>query len=74
MTIMVNQKLFPITLSTFGFYPIAYFYAVILAVLTLYGWLTIKDTDKLSLLEVQCMYKKNMQESTSESTEPLLKE
>ena len=73
---MVNQKLFPIVVSTFGFYSIVYFYSAIVAVFTIYGWLTIKDTDKLSLSEVQAMFKKKgVSENSSyesESTKPLL--
>ena len=62
---MVNQKLFPIVLSTYGFYTIVYFYATVVALFTMYGWLTMKETDKLSLSEVQVMYKKTEEPKTS---------
>ena len=65
ITIMVNQKLFPIVLSTYGFYTIVYFYATVVALFTTYGWLTMKETDKLSLSEVQVMFNKKEEPKTS---------
>ena len=62
---MVNQKLFPIVLSSYGFYTVVYFYATVVALFTTYGWLTMKETDKLSLSEVQVMYRKKEEHKTS---------
>ena len=62
---MVNQKLFPIVLSSYGFYTVVYFYATVVALFTTYGWLTMKETDKLSLSEVQVMYRKKEEHETS---------
>ena len=55
---MLNVRFFPIALSSFGFHPVAYFYATVVAAFTIWGWLTIKDTDKLSLSEIQGIYRK----------------
>ena len=56
--IMGNYKLYPIAVETFGFHLVVYFYAAITATATLLGLLTIKDTDRLSLTEIQDMHKK----------------
>ena len=53
---MVNVKLFPTAVASVGFHWVVYFYAAVAAVLTTWGLLTIKDTDKLSLTEIQSMY------------------
>ena len=57
VSVMVNFKLYPIAVETFGFHYVVYFYAAITAAFTIWGLLTIKDTDRLSLAEIQDMYK-----------------
>ena len=57
-SLMGNYKLYPIAVETFGFHLVIYFYAAITATATLWGLLTIKDTDRLSLTEIQDMHKK----------------
>ena len=57
VALMANYKLYPIAVATFSFHYVVYFYAAITAALTLWGLLTISDTDKLSLTEIQNMYK-----------------
>ena len=58
VVVMGNYKLYPIAVETFGFHYVVYFYAGITATATLWGLLTIKDTDRLSLTEIQDMHKK----------------
>ena len=72
--LMANYKLYPIAVATFGFHWVVYFYAAITAAFTLWGLLTISDTDKLSLTEIQNMYKNkegehNQRETDSERTQ-----
>ena len=42
-------------IATFGFHYVVYFYALMLAIMVIWGFLTIKDTDRLSLTEIQEM-------------------
>ena len=56
ITRMVIVKLFPTALSSFGFHSVVYFYAMAAASFTIWGLITIKDTDKLSLSQIQSMY------------------
>ena len=49
---MVNHKLFPIAIAIFGFRNLVYFYALIMAKMVIWGCLTIKDTEHLSLSEI----------------------
>ena len=55
---MTNVKIFPMTVAYFGFHYVVYFYAIITALLAVWGSLTIKNTDQLSLTEIQDMHKK----------------
>ena len=55
--LMGNYKLYPIAVETFGFHYVLYFYASITGIFTLWGLLTIKNTDQLSLTEIQDMHK-----------------
>ena len=52
-----NQKLFPTAVASFGFHYVVYFYSLIMAIMVIWGYLTIKDTDGLSLTEIQDMDK-----------------
>ena len=49
---VVNHKLFPIAITLFGFRNLVYFYALIMAKMVIWGCLTIKDTERLSLSEI----------------------
>ena len=57
VVLMGNYKLYPMAVETFGFHYVVYFYAGITATATLWGLLTIKNTDRLSLTEIQDMHK-----------------
>ena len=58
MVLMVNFKFFPSAVESLGFHYVMYFYAVITAVLAVWAFLTIKNTDQLTLAEIQEMHKK----------------
>ena len=58
---MVNNKLFPMAVASFGFHSVVYFYAVMTGVLAAWGFITIKETDRLSLTQIQDMHKKKNQ-------------
>ena len=55
---MINVKIYPIAEETFGFHWVMYFYAVASAFMVIWGGLTIKDIDHLSLTEIQDLNKK----------------
>ena len=57
VVLMGNYKLYPMAVETFGFQFVVYFYASITATFTIWGLLTIKNTDRLSLTEIQDMHK-----------------
>ena len=57
---MINYKIYPIAVKTFGFHFVMYFYAIIVAMMVAWGGITIKDTDQLSLTEIQDMHKKTV--------------
>ena len=55
---MTNLKFFPTAVESLGFHYVLYFYAIITALLAAWGFLTIKNTDELSLVAIQDMHKK----------------
>ena len=57
LILVANYKLFPIAIASFGFHYVVYFFALMMAVMVTWGFLTIKDTDQLSLTEIQNMGK-----------------
>ena len=58
LTSMVNLKLFPIAVESLGFHTVTYFYAAVIGGMVAWGFLTIKDNDRLSLTEIQEKQKK----------------
>ena len=59
VALMGNYKLYPIAVDAFGFHYVMYFYAAITAIMTVWGLLTIENTDRLSLTEIQEMQNTN---------------
>ena len=59
LVLMINLKLFPMAVAAFGFHYVVYFYAIITSLLAVWGFFTIKNTDQLSLTEIQDMHEKN---------------
>ena len=58
VALMANYKLYPIAVESLGFHYVVYFYAAITAAFTIWGLLTIRNTDRLSLTEIQDMHRK----------------
>ena len=52
----VTLKLFPSLVNWLSFSGVNYFYSAMFLVLTLWGWMAIKETDGLSLAEVERIY------------------
>ena len=59
---MVNVKLFPTAVASLGFHSVVYFYAAVAALFTIWGMMTMRDTDKLSLSEIQSLYSNKKRE------------
>ena len=55
LILVANQKIFPMAIASFGFHYVVYFFSFIMAIMVTWGFLTIKDTDQLSLTEIQDM-------------------
>ena len=71
IALVVNYKIYPSAVATFGFHYVMYFYAIIVAMMVAWGGLTIKDTDQLSLTEIQDMHKKTVVAGISRSKEDM---
>ena len=54
-TLVANYKFFPMAIVSFGFHYVLYFFATMTAIMVTWGFMTIKDTDQLSLTEIQDM-------------------
>ncbi len=53
VSVTVNAKLFSLLLSGLAFHGMVYYYAATAFLLAIWGWLTIKRTDSLSLTQVE---------------------
>ena len=60
VALVVNYKIYPNAVEMLGFHYVMYFYAIIVAMMVAWGGITIKDTDQLSLTEIQDMHKKTV--------------
>ena len=70
---MVNYKIYPNAVETLGFHYVMYFYAIIVAMMVAWGGITIKDTDQLSLTEIQDMHKKTVVAAINSSSKEDIK-
>ena len=66
---MANYKFFPMAISSFGFQYVLYFFAAMTTVMVTWGFMTIKDTDRLSLTEIQDMGKSGERKKEEDKTE-----
>ena len=55
LILVANHKFFPLAIVSFGFHYVVYFFSAMTAIMVIWGSLTIKDTDQLSLTEIQDM-------------------
>ena len=67
-------KLFPILSEWLHFYGLNYYYAAFALLLTIWGMVTIKDTDRLSLVEIERIYDIRVSKSENVTTEPKRKD
>jgi hypothetical protein len=58
VALMLNVKCYPILTATIGFPAVAYIYAAMICLMTLWGAATIRNTDGLTLVEVERMFEK----------------
>ena len=56
LVLAFSTKLFPILSEKLHFYGLNYYYAAFALVLTIWGMVTIKDIDRLSLVEIERIY------------------
>ena len=63
-------KLFPILSAWLHFYGLNYYYAAFALILTVWGMVTIKDVDQLSLVEIEQIYDIRVTKSENVTTEP----
>ena len=59
---MISAKVFPYQVDSLGFHGTMWVHAAISAVMTLWAMLTLKDTDGLTLVEVERMYDSRMEQ------------
>ena len=67
-------KAFPYLEKLFQFYGLNYYYAAFAIVLTLWGMTTIKDIDRLSLVEIERMYGSKMEKIETPGDESEIKD
>ena len=70
LAMMANLKLFPMAVNSLGFHYVVYFYAIITAMLAAWGFLTIENTDELSLVDIQGMHKKTEESGIRKCDQP----
>ena len=75
-TQVASYKFFPTAIASFGFHYVVYFFALMFALMVIWGLLTIKDIDQLSLTEIQDMGRNAKQdvEGMEETKEVWMKE
>ena len=69
-----STKMFPVLIQWFHFYGTNYYYAAFALALTIWGMLTIKDIDCLSLVEIEHIYDSRMAKSKCARNETGLKD
>ena len=70
----LSTKLFPILSKWLHFYGLNYYYAAFALLLTIWGMVTIKDVDQLSLVEIEQIYDIRVSKSENVTTEPKRKD
>ena len=58
IALVANLKFFPMAVESLGFHNMVYLNAIIAALLAAWGFLTMRNTDELSLVEIQDIQKK----------------
>ena len=60
-------KAFPLLLEWLDFYGLNYYYSALSVAMTIWGMVTIKDIDRLSLVEIEWIYNKRCKTSEMSS-------
>ena len=71
---MISAKVFPYQVDSLGFHGTMWVHAAISAVMTLWAMLTLKDTDGLTLVQVERMYDSRMEERGQECSKAMAKQ
>ena len=69
LVLALATKLFPILSEWLHFYGLNYYYAAFALLLTIWGMVTIKDIDRLSLVEIERIYDIRATKSENVTTE-----
>ena len=70
LVLALATKLFPILSEKLHFYGLNYYYAAFALVLTVWGMVTIKDVDQLSLVEIERIYDSRVTKSKTVTPDP----
>ena len=63
LVLAFSTKAFPLLLEWLHFYGLNYYYSALSLAMTIWGMVTIKDIDKLSLVEIERIYNKRSKTS-----------
>ena len=74
LTLAFATEIFPVLLEWLHFYGLNFYYAAVCLLMTIWGMMTIKDIDHLSLVEIEQIYNTNMDKSEVSSHEPKSKD
>ena len=69
LTLAFATEIFPVLLEWLHFYGLNFYYAAVCLLMTIWGMMTIKDIDHLSLVEIELIYSTNMKKSEGSNYE-----
>ena len=69
LTLALATETFPFLLEWLHFYGLNFYYAAVCLLMTIWGMMTIKDIDHLSLVEIELIYSTNMKKSEGSNYE-----
>ena len=69
LTLAFATETFPFLLQWLHFYGLNFYYAAVCLLMTIWGMMTIKDIDHLSLVEIELIYSTNMKKSEGSNYE-----
>ena len=69
LTLAFATEIFPVLLEWLHFYGLNFYYAAVCLLMTIWGMMTIKDIDHLSLVEIELIYSTKMKKSEGSNYE-----
>ena len=69
LTLAFATEIFPVLLEWLHFYGLNFYYAAVCLLMTIWGMMTIKDIDHLSLVEIELIYNTKMKKSEGSNYE-----